>query len=268
MISRALFFVFVLTPYILVSVPLQFVVTRLNLPRWNVLPRLFHRLCCMFLGLKVSVIGQPDQSRPTLLVCNHISWTDVLAIGSIANFTFVAKSEVAKWPFVGFMASMQKTIYVDRKRRSDAGRTSTEMAARLADGGAVLLFAEGQTDTGTHVLPFRSALVGAAQAAMKQAGAIEVSIQPVTIAYTHLQGLPLSRNDLALIKWMKSKSMGENIAELLSGGVKRATVAFGTPVPLASSDNRKEVTKRCEGEVRRMLVSLNRDRLPKAKAAE
>lgn len=267
MILRSAFFLLVLLPYIVVALPFQFVVTRLNLPFWNALPRLFHRLSCIFLGLRVTVVGRPETGRPTLLVSNHISWTDIIAVGAVADVTFVAKSEIARWPVVGFMASMQKTIYVDRNRRRDAHRTSSEMAQRLAGGGAVLLFAEGQSDIGTHVLPFRSALVGAAQAAMREAGARNVAIQPMTIAYTRLQGLPVSRNERSLIAWIKSKSIGENIVEILCGGVREVTIAFGDPVPLNEGDDRKQVTKRCEEEVRRMLVALNRgETLPKRSA--
>ena len=65
----------------------------------------------------------------------------------------------------------------------------------MAAGNAVLLFAEGQSDLGTHVLPFRSALIGAAQHAMEEAGAKDVAIQPLTVAYTKLQGLPVSRSE-------------------------------------------------------------------------
>ncbi|HEY9011611.1 MAG TPA: 1-acyl-sn-glycerol-3-phosphate acyltransferase, partial [Devosia sp.] len=143
-------------------------------------------------------------------------------------------------------------------RRTDAKRTTAEMAKRMAAGGAVLLFAEGQSDIGTHVLPFRSALVGAAQHAMQEAGAKEVLIQPLTVSYTRLQGLPVSRNERSLIAWIKSKSVKQNIREILSGGVKEVTLAFGTPMPLARGADRKAVTKAAEQEVRRMLVALNR----------
>ena len=263
MISRSLFFIFVMTPFIVLAAPLQFLITRFRLPFWHLLPRLFHRIGCTFVGLRVRVVGRPEASRPTLLVSNHISWTDIIALGAVADVTFVAKNDIAKWPFVGFMASFQKTIFVYRTRRTDERRTSAEMAERLADGGAVVLFAEGQSDIGTHVLPFRSALVGAAQAAMMQAGAVNVVIQPVTIAYTKLQGMPVSRNERSLIAWIKSKSVGENIHEILSGGVKDVTIAFGDPMPLSEADDRKKITRNCEDEVRRMLVALNRgEKLP------
>ena len=267
MILRSLFFVVVFVPVLLVIVPAQFVITRLGLPGWNVLPRLFHRLGCFFLGLRVTVLGRPATGRPTLLCSNHISWTDIIAIGSVADVTFVAKSEVRDWFFVGFMASLQRTIYVDRSKRADARRTSHEMGKRLAGGDAVLLFAEGQSDIGTHVLPFRSALVGAAQHAMIEAGAQDVMVQPLTIAYTRLQGLPVSRNERSLIAWIKSKSATENIREILTGGTKDVTVAFGIPRPLHQGADRKEVTKAAEVEVRRMLVALNRG-LPLPAVAE
>lgn len=267
MIFRVLFFIFIFVPVMIVVIPLQALINALKLPFWNVLPRLFHRIGCFFLGLRVEVIGQPATGRPTLLVSNHISWTDIVAVGSVADVTFVAKREVGDWPFVGMMARLQKTIFVDRTRRSDAGRTAQEMGTHMAGGNAVLLFAEGQSDIGTHVLPFRSALVGAAQHAMIEAGAKDVVIQPLTIAYTRLQGLPVSRNERSLIAWIKSKSVKQNIREILGGPVKDVTVAFGTPIPLGENDNRKQVTKAAEDQVRAMLVALNRGQKLPVKAA-
>lgn len=263
MIFRVLFFIFAYVPFMIVAIPSAWVWSTLRAPGWNIVPRAFHKVGTIFLGLRITVLGTPVEDRPTLIVSNHISWTDIVAIGSVANVTFVAKQEVKKWFFVGFMADLQRTVYVDRTRRTDAKRTTSEMAKRMADGGAVLLFAEGQSDIGTHVLPFRSALVGAAQQAMMEAGAKEVLIQPLTIAYTKLQGLPVGRTDRSLIAWIKGKTIGENIREILTGGVKEVTIAFGQPKALTKGADRKQVTKDAENEVRRMLVALNRgDPLP------
>lgn len=257
MILRILFLLFVYLPIMLVFVPLQFIITRLGL-YWTFPVRLFHTLGRIFLGMKVKVVGEPSHDRATLIVSNHISWTDIIAVGSKADVTFVAKSEIQKWFFVNFMASLQRTLYVDRKKRSDAKRVSQEMGKRIASGGAVLLFAEGQSDLGTHVLPFRSALIGAAQHAMEEAGAGEVMIQPLTIAYTKLQGLPVGRTDRSLIAWIKSKSVKQNIKEILTGGTREVTLAFGTARPLSAGADRKLLAKETENEVRRMLVALNR----------
>jgi len=261
MVLRSLFFIFCYLPFMLVFVPIQFLISR---SPWfnNQIPRWFHWFGATFIGMKVTVIGKPSTDRPTLIVSNHVSWTDIVAIGSKADVTFVAKSEIEHWFFVGFMASLMRTLFVDRKKRSDAKRVSQEMGRRIASGGAVLLFAEGQSDIGTHVLPFRSALIGAAQHAMEEAGATEVMIQPLTIAYTRLQGLPVGRTDRSFIAWIKSKSVKQNIREILTGGTREVTLAFGEPRPLLPGTDRKKLARDTEAEVRRMLVALNRGTLP------
>lgn len=257
MISRTLFFIFVMVPLLVLLVPVQFVITRLGL-YWSLPARLFHKVGCRFLGLRVRTIGRPLQNQPVLMLANHISWTDIIAIGSVADVTFVAKTGVRNTFFVGFMASLQRTLFVDYNRRTDAKRTSAEMARRLAANSPVLLFAEGHRDLGTHVQPFRSALVGAAQAAMEEGGAKNVAIQPVTIAYTHLQGLPVSRTERSGISGMNARGFKAVVANLLQSGVKDVTVAFGTPIPLGPDSDRKVVTRQAEVAVRRMLVALNR----------
>jgi len=267
-IFRTLFFIFVFLPVLIVGIPIQFVITRLGLFS-NVLTMLFHRVGCIFLGLRVHAIGKPLDGHPTLLLSNHISWTDIIAIGSVADVTFVAKTGVRDTFFVGFMASLQRTLFVDYNRRSDAKRTSTEMAQRLARNGAVLLFAEGHRDLGDHVQPFRSALVGAAQAAMIEGGAKEVAVQPVTIAYTHLQGLPISRNERSGVSGMNARGLKAVVAGILGSGVKDVTIAFGAPIPMSAETDRKAITKLAEDQVRRMLVALNRheDKLPEVATA-
>src|SRR3982751_5422712 len=158
MIFRTLFFIFVMVPFLLIGVPVQFVITKLGMFS-PFLTMLFHRIGCVFCGLRVKVIGEPLHNRPTLLLSNHISWTDIVAIGSVADVTFVAKTGVRDTFFVGFMASLQRTLYIEYSRKRDTGRTSREMAQRLAENGAVLLFAEGHRDLGDHVQQFHSALV-------------------------------------------------------------------------------------------------------------
>jgi lyso-ornithine lipid O-acyltransferase len=256
-IFRTLFFIFIFVPALIILIPVQFVLKLFGF-YWTLPPRLFHKLGCIFLGIRVKTIGEPLHNRPTLLLSNHISWTDIIAIGSVADVTFVAKTGVRNTFFVGFMASLQRTLFVDYNRRQDAKRTSKEMAQRLAANGAVLLFAEGHRDLGTHVQPFRSALVGAAQAAMEEGGATDVAIQPVTIAYTHLQGLPVSRNERSGISGMNARGLRAVVVNLLISGMKDVTIAFGAPIPLGPDSDRKIVTKLAENQVRRMLVALNR----------
>ena len=262
MIFRTLFFIFIFIPFMIIGIPVQFVITRLG-GFWSVPTMLFHKCGCVFTGLRVHVLGEPQQGKPTLLLSNHIAWTDIVAIGSVADVTFVAKTGVRDTFFVGFMSSLQRTLFVDYDRRSDTTRVSDEMGQRLAKNGAVLLFAEGHRGLGDRVEPFRSALVGACQMAMADGGVQDVSIQPVTIAYTHIQGLPVSRTDRPAISGRNARGLKAILASILGSPIKDVTIAFSPPIPLSEGMDRKVVTKLAETQVRKMLVALNRgDDLP------
>lgn len=256
MILRLAFIALLVFPVTLILLPLQFLILALNLPYWQVLPRLFFRLLAFALGLKVKIVGAPAENGAVLLVANHISWLDIPAIASQVPVSFVAKSEVSRYPVVGFLAKLQKTVFVNRTRRTDTRRTAREMSALMGKGGKVLLFAEGTSDIGTHVLPFRSALMGAAQTAMQEGGAQKVSIQPLAIAYTHISGLPLSRHERPQIAWIGDMGVGDNMRQILSSGPKQVVIAFGDPLP--GDGDRKKVAKEAEDAVRKMLVAVNR----------
>ena len=83
---------------------------------------------------------------------------------------FVAKSEIARWPFFGLLAKLQRTVFVERDRRQKTGEVNAQIAQRLAEGDPVLLFGEGTAGDGNRVLPFRTALIGAARDAIASAG--------------------------------------------------------------------------------------------------
>lgn len=252
MAVRIAFILLVLVPVTLVLLPVQLLILALKRPGFHLLPQLFFRLLAFALGLRVTLYGAPVAHGAVLIVSNHISWLDIVAIGAEIPISFVAKSEVAAYPLVGPMARLQRTIFVDRKRRRDAGRIAGEMGARLSGGHKVLLFAEGTSDIGTHVLPFKTSLLGAAERAM----AADVVIQPMAIAYTAISGLPLSRHERPQIAWVGDMGIGDNFAAILSSGPKTVKIALGDP--LASGGDRKAVARQAENKVRAMLVALNR----------
>src|SRR5690606_9617664 len=99
------------------TVPLataQALALRLNAPDKATLPRLWHRSCLQALGIRVRVTGRMETSRPLLLAANHVSWTDIHVLGSLGNVTFIAKSEVGRWPVIGWLSRLQRTVFIDR----------------------------------------------------------------------------------------------------------------------------------------------------------
>ena len=146
--------------------PLQWLSLRLRLPTRRAIPVAYHRTMCALLGVRVRVAGERLRQHPLLIVANHVSWLDICVLTALAPVVFVAKREVASLPLFGLLARLQRSVFVDRERRLPTAATNAEIAARLADGDPVVLFAEGTSSDGNRVLPFRSSLIGAAHAVL------------------------------------------------------------------------------------------------------
>ena len=113
-----------------------------------------------------------------LLVCNHLSYLDILVLAALAPCVFVAKQEVKYWPVFGWFAKLAGTVFVHRDRRAQAGRTVDEIETALQIGALVVLFPEGTSSDGQTVLPFKSSLLEPAvrQAHPLSAGLIQYAL--------------------------------------------------------------------------------------------
>jgi 1-acyl-sn-glycerol-3-phosphate acyltransferase len=247
-----------LVPFALYAVLLlavQWLAVRLGWPLQKSVPLLFHRGALRVLGVRVTVEGAPAADRPLLLTANHASWLDIVVLGSLMPLSFIAKSEVAAWPVFGTLAKLQRTVFVERERRSKTGEQAAAIARRLSEGDAMVLFAEGTTSDGNVVLPFRSSLLGAARAAIDAGGHAHVLVQPVAIAYTRLHGLPLGRTWRPLVAWLGDAELLPHLMTLAREGAVDVTVRFGEPVAFDREGDRKAVAAGAERAVRRLLSS-------------
>jgi 1-acyl-sn-glycerol-3-phosphate acyltransferase len=214
--------------------------------RWvSTLPRFYHRWCCRLLGFRVRTIGRPTTQRPVLFAANHISYTDITILGSLIAGSFIAKSEVAHWPFFGWLARLQRTVFVDRRIRSTATQRD-EISQRLAAGDALILFPEGTSSDGNRILPFKSALFGAAA----QLGRIEpVVVQPVSLAYTRLDGIPIGRAYRPFVAWYGAMDLLTHLWGMIGLGTVEVVVQFHPPTLLADCGSRKALAGYCFARV-------------------
>ena len=166
-------------------------------------------------GLRIEVNGRLARDAPVLVLANHVSWLDISVIGSLGPLSFVAKSEVERWPVVGLFARLQRTVFIDRARRAHTAEVNATVARRLAGGDIIVLFPEGTSSDGNRVLPFRSSLVGAARAALSASGAGTIQLQPLAITYTRRNGLPLTRRDRPEIAWYGDMDLAPHLAALI-----------------------------------------------------
>ncbi|MBV9859005.1 MAG: 1-acyl-sn-glycerol-3-phosphate acyltransferase [Alphaproteobacteria bacterium] len=208
-------------------------------------PCFYHRWCCRILGLRVRRIGEPTSTRPVLFAANHTSYADITVLGALLPVSFIAKSEVARWPLFGWLARLQRSVFVDRDPRSTAAQRDA-VSERLAAGEALVLFPEGTSDDGNRVLPFKSALFGAAQSTAIAGG---VTVQPLSISYTRLNGMPIGRRYRPLFAWYGDMSMAPHLWTWLGLGTIEVVVEFHPPTSLAQCGSRKALAQYCQTRV-------------------
>lgn len=238
--------------------PVQLLLMRLRHPAARTFPHWYHRQICRILGLRIHVDGAVSGERPMLLVANHVSWLDIPVISAVAPISFVAKREVGTWPFVSWLAKLQRSVFVDRERRGAVAGTAREIIDRLHAGDNIVLFAEGTSSDGNQVLPFRTALFAAAKPAGKDAAAIEegIFVQTLAIAYTRVHGIPLGRLSRPRIAWYGDMNLASHAWEVLKMGPLDVHIRLGEPVALADFADRKVLARVTEDRVRADVAAL------------
>ena len=189
-------------------------------------------------------------------VAYHLSqrgWKDILVLGSVAELVFVAKSEIRTWPLLGWLARLQRSVFVERGERRKTGAQVTEVSARLVAGEVVVLFAEGTTSDGNRVLPFNASLFGAASAALPLAPEGRVHIQPVSIAYVGLHGMPMGRYHRPVAGWPGDVALGPHLLRVIRYGALDVDVVFADAIPFDAATDRKKTARLVEARVREGL---------------
>jgi len=197
---------------------------------WNVV--------CRLLGVRVRVIGTPASGagkRPVVFVSNHSSWLDVPVLGARTDACFVSKDEIGQWPIVGTVARLGRTVFVSRQRQA-TGRERDTMRERLAAGDNLLLFPEGTTSDGSRVLPFRSSFFAVAE------GDDPPLIQPVSVVYDRLGGLPTGRASRPVFAWYGDMDLASHFWRFAQHRGLRATVLLHPPIDPARFANRKSLS--------------------------
>ncbi|MGX5830397.1 lysophospholipid acyltransferase family protein [Mesorhizobium sp. 43Arga] len=246
----------------LVLVPLQILSMKTGWWPETVILKIWHRLILRALGMRVHVKGTLSDKRPLLVASNHISWTDIMVLGSFADVKFIARADMEGWPLIGMLSKLQRTVFIERERKRSAGDQASEIANRMAKGDAMVLFAEGSTGDGNAVLPFKSTLFGAASMAISEGAAEQVFIQPVAIAYTRLHGVPLGRRHRPMSAWIGDEDLMPHLKVLMAEGALDVEVHFGAPIAFAKGSNRKETARLMENQVREMMQAALADPRP------
>ncbi len=179
------------------------------------------------MGLRLRVLGQPVVQGPALIVCNHISWLDILSLHAARYCRFVSKADVHHWPLIGRMATGAGTLYIERESRRDALRVVHHMTDSLRAGDVLAVFPEGTTGDGASLLPFHANLLQAAIVA-------DVPVQPVALGF---MDEATGQRSLAPC-YLGDDTLVGSVWRTLTGGPITVVVHFGAPQACAGRDRR------------------------------
>lgn len=237
------------------AIAVQGVVVLLRL-RWrHAFPLVVHKGCAKIVSARLNIRGEPRNNHipdpewstggPTLFVANHTSYLDITVLGSLLNANFVAKAEIKSWPIYGWCAQLSGCVFVDRRARF-AMQQMKEMKQRLEAGANLILFPEGTSGDGNRVLPFYSSLFSAADT---QKDGKQVWVQPVTLAYVELDGMPLGRHMRPHVAWYGDMDIADHLWDLMGLGKVGIDVQFHKPVQLKDFESRKELSDYCRAVI-------------------
>lgn len=231
------------------------------------LGRLRRTMCragCRVLDLRVTIDGAPP-AEGALLVGNHVSWSDILVLGSVAPMFFVARHDLVDWPGLGALARLHGTLFLERGRRRQIPQINRAIAERMRRGGSVVLFPEATTGDGSRLLKFHAAHFAAARDLLVAApDMVDVRIAPFALAYSHRRGLPLGRAARADVAWYGETTLLPHLLHLLREGGADCRLAFAPAMAFSRGSDRKAVAGAARAVVKAEFGALisGRARVP------
>jgi 1-acyl-sn-glycerol-3-phosphate acyltransferase len=187
------------------------------------------------LEIELEVVGAPS-AGPVLIVANHVSWLDIIAVDAVSPARFVSKADVRRWPVLGFLVASGGTLFIERERKRDALRVVHQVAAALSEGHTVAVFPEGTTSDGRGLLPFHGNLLQSAVSTL-------TPIQPIAIRYSDAHAEP----SLAPA-YVGEMTLLQSVGQVIRADRLRVRVELLAPQASDGAD-RRELAERLRGRM-------------------
>lgn len=188
------------------------------------------------MGARIAVEGTPPRA-PYLLVANHLSYLDIIALSAVTPARFVAKREVKRWPLIGILSQLLGTIFIHREQKRDALRVNDQLAQALSADDGALIFPESTSSDGSGILPFRPALLEwAAQRAFP--------VHTVSVSYRVPSGEPPVEQSVC---WYGDMPFGSHFWGILRLREATAILRFASE-PIVD-DDRKRLAERLRAAI-------------------
>ena len=265
--------------YLIILLPPTIFFKKIRFPGYKKWPPRVHRALCSAFNVNVKVFGKQIEDQPVLFISNHVSWIDIWVLGGVLKGCFIAKDDMTNWPVLGYMATLQRTIFINRKKRTDVSLQKQIIQDRLLSGDNLILFPEGTTSEGGRVLPFNSSLFsvvefpddhirreearnytpkfdeeGSEISVPIEDDKLGILIQPVTLVYRRINNMPAIRTSRPLVAWFGDMAIGPHFKKFINLSRVETEIHFHMPVSRNVFKSRKELSSYCQRTVANKLI--------------
>jgi 1-acyl-sn-glycerol-3-phosphate acyltransferase len=245
-IFRLIILVFLLVVIVCISIPLQILCNIAGFKLKKLYPLFFYQMIKKITGININFDEAKLNKKNTgvLYIANHVSWFDIICLGTLLNARFIAKKEVSKMGIFGFLAKLSNTFFIDNENKNKIIEYNELIQKKLQDGENFIIFPEGTTSDGNGIKNFKSSMLECAFDRSRK-----INIQPISICYSKLNNIPMGIYLRRNIAWVGDTSMVTAMANFLTSGRITVDIIFHDLININHFENRKALAAYCEKEI-------------------
>jgi len=252
---RAILIIISLSFFIIASIPIQVFLNFTNTKYKRKFPLFFYKSVKAIIGLHIikkdlDTSQEGYASHGILYVANHVSWFDIICLGSILNARFIAKKEVASMGIFGLLSTLSNTIYIDNENKNRIVEYNKLINEKLKNGENFIIFPEGTTSDGNGLIQFKSSLL---QCAIEDTNSIKV--RPISICYSHKNNIKMGLYERRFVSWVGDTNMVQAMQNFLLTGPVTVTILLHSFASEEILSSRKTIAKYCQETI---LEGLNK----------
>jgi 1-acyl-sn-glycerol-3-phosphate acyltransferase len=251
-VLRLILTLFFLSLVIFISIPVQIFCNIIGYKLKNLYTLLFYQIIKIIIGININFDSTKLNKKNigVLYIANHVSWFDIICLGTLLNARFIAKKEVSKMGIFGFLAKLSNTFFIDNENKNKIIEYNHKIQKKLQSGENFIIFPEGTTSDGNGIINFKSSMLECAFDNKNQ-----IYIQPISICYSKLNNIPMGIYLRRNIAWVGDISMVKAMADFLRSGRITVDVIFHELMNINNFENRKQLATHCEKQI---LNGLNK----------
>jgi 1-acyl-sn-glycerol-3-phosphate acyltransferase len=245
-ILRLILILFFLFLIISISIPIQILFNIAGFRLKKLYPLFFYKMIKVVIGININFDRTKlvKQGKGVLYIANHVSWFDIICLGTLLNARFIAKKEVSKMGIFGFLASISNTFFIDNENKNKIIEYNHFIQNKLKKGENFIIFPEGTTSDGNGIINFKSSMLECAFD-----DSMQINIQPISICYSKLNNIPMGIYSRRNIAWVGDTSMVAAMANFLRSGRITVDIVFHELMSIKNFRNRKELANHCEYQI-------------------